>query len=84
MGAVVEFSGMTPFAMRAGGRGSISGGAGKLLETGGNGEGYDELGAEFAVLPEGELLELEACSKYIHVVKVECFTMISTKTYRTS
>jgi len=59
VGDVVEFSAGVPFAMWAGGRGSISGGTGRLFETGGNGEGCDELGAVFSVLPEGELLELE-------------------------
>lgn len=54
---------ITPFVTRAGGSGSISGGIGRLLGTvaGGNGEGCDELGAVFTVLPEGELLELDLC-----------------------
>jgi hypothetical protein len=72
------------FAMWAGGRGSISGGTGRLLEYGGNGEGCDELGAVFSVLPEGELLALEFCRGYILIVKVECSTKILIKTYRTS
>lgn len=53
---------MTPFVIWAGGSGSISGRIGRLLGTGGNGEGCDELGAVFSVLPEGELLELDFCS----------------------
>ena len=55
---------MTPFVTRAGGSGSISGGIGRLLGTvGGKGEGWDELGAVFSVLPEGELLELDFCRR---------------------
>jgi len=52
---------MTPFVTWAGGSGSISGRIGRLLGTrlGGNGEGCDELGAVFAELPEGELVELD-------------------------
>ena len=60
---------MTPFVIWAGGSGSISGGIGRLLRTGGNGEGCDELGAVFSVLPEGELLELDFCTRYILIVK---------------
>lgn len=76
MGGVVEFPvDITPFVMCAGGSGSISGGAGRLLKTGGNGEGCEELGAVFSVLPEGEL-ELELCRGYIPIVKVECSIMI--------
>lgn len=37
----------------------MSGGTGKLLETGGKGEGCNELGAVVSVLPDGELLELK-------------------------
>jgi hypothetical protein len=69
---------MTPFVI-AGGSGSISGGIGRLLRTGGSGEGCDELGA----LPEGELLELDFCRRYIFYCQVECF-INDTKTYRTS
>ena len=65
-GAVVT---MTPFVMCAGGSGSISGGIGRLLGTPGNGEGCDELGAVFAVLPEGELLEPDFCRRYIFIVR---------------
>lgn len=62
---------MTPLAIWAGGSGSISGGIGRLftLFTGGNGEGCDELGAVFIVLPEGELLVLDFCKRYILFVK---------------
>ena len=60
---------MTPFVIWAGGSGSISGGLGRFLRTGGKGEGWDELGAVFSVLPEGELLELDFCRRYILFVK---------------
>ena len=62
---------MTPFVTWAGGSGSISGGIGRLLGTGagGKGEGCDELGAVFAELPEGELVELDFCKRYILIVK---------------
>ena len=65
-GAVVM---MTPFVTWAGGSGSISGGIGRLLGTAGSGEGCDELGAVFSVLPEGELLELDFCRRYVLIVR---------------
>ena len=58
VGGVAEFpAGMTLLGIWAGGS-SISGGTGRLLAAEGNGEGCEELGAVFSVLPEGEL-ELE-------------------------
>jgi len=55
VGGFVVVVTMTPFVIWAGGSGSISGKIGRLLGTGGNGEGCDELGAVISVLPEGEL-----------------------------
>lgn len=60
---------MTPFVTWAGGSGSISGGIGRLLGTAGSGEGCDELGAVFSVLPEGESLELDFCRWYVLIVR---------------
>lgn len=68
---------MTPFVIRAGGSGSISGGIGRLFGTGpgGNGEGCDELGAVFAVLPEGELVDLDFCKRVYSHCQAENFLL---------